>query len=60
MSQSEENLERQKRRHKGPLIGYIVIALFVAGAVLWWVFSDEPGAQTLEDEPAAATAPDAD
>ncbi len=59
MSQSEHNLERQKRRHKGPLIGYIVIALFVVGAVLWWVFSDVPGAQTLE-EPAAATETEAD
>lgn len=60
MSHSENNLESQKRRHKGPLIGYTVIGLFVVGAVVWWAFSNEPGPQSLEDVPPAATAPAAD
>lgn len=38
MSHSENNLDRQKKRHKGPLIGiavvivFAVVAIFILGA----------------------------
>ncbi|MCE6961664.1 hypothetical protein LAZ40_21770 [Cereibacter sphaeroides] len=37
MSASENNLEKQKRRHRGPLIGIIVVVVFALGLLLWWV-----------------------
>lgn len=57
MSHSENNLESQKRRHKGPLIGYIAIAIFVSAAVIWWATSDARGPQTLDDAPPVVDAP---
>ncbi|MFU8864653.1 MAG: hypothetical protein ACNA7O_12125 [Rhodobacterales bacterium] len=37
MSHSENNMERQKRRHKGPLIGFSVLGIFVVGLIVWWL-----------------------
>lgn len=35
MSAPQTNLEKQKRRHRGPLIGITLGLLFVAGIFLW-------------------------
>ena len=40
MSHSENNVDRQVKRHKGPLIGFVVIAVFVAGLLVWWLGSE--------------------
>lgn len=36
MSQPEPDLERQKRRHAGPLIGITAVLIFVAIILTWW------------------------
>ncbi|MDF1707661.1 MAG: hypothetical protein P1U72_06170 [Paracoccaceae bacterium] len=37
MSQSERDLDRQVKRHKGPLLGYLAIFIFAAIISLWWL-----------------------
>ena len=54
MSHSENDIERQKRRHKGPLIGYVVGAVFVLATVIWWGTSEMRGPQVLPDDAAPA------
>ncbi|WP_136683713.1 hypothetical protein [Falsirhodobacter xinxiangensis] len=36
MSQPESDLDRQKRRHAGPLIGITAVLIFVAIILTWW------------------------
>ncbi|SFS05077.1 hypothetical protein [Yoonia litorea] len=51
MSASETNIEKQKTRHRGPLVGF-AFALFWAGALflgllIWTAYqSDEPTAES--------------
>lgn len=40
MSQPEPDLERQKRRHAGPLIGITAVLAFVAIIFVWWFGSE--------------------
>ena len=54
MSHSENDIEGQKRRHKGPLIGYAVLAVFVRAVIMWWGGSAMRGSQALPDETAPA------
>lgn len=54
MSHSENDIEGQKRRHKGPLIGYVVIAVFIVAVVIWWSTSEMRGPQVLPDDAAPA------
>ncbi len=37
MSHSENNMDRQVKRHKGPLFGFIAIIVFVAVLLVWWL-----------------------
>ncbi len=37
MSQPEEDLTRQVRRHRGPILGFGIVVLIVLGFFLWWV-----------------------
>ena len=37
MSAPQTNIEKQKRRHRGPLVGMIVVVLAVTLGYLWWV-----------------------
>ena len=39
MSAPKTNIEKQKRRHIGPLVG-IALALLVAGALLFWLLGN--------------------
>ncbi|MDR7125053.1 hypothetical protein [Pseudotabrizicola sp. 4114] len=47
MSAPQTNIEKQKRRHRGPLIGMIVVVLAVGLGYLWWV-----GYEVAESDPA--------
>lgn len=37
MSHPQTNLETQKRRHKGPLIGMAAVLIFAGGLFVWWL-----------------------
>lgn len=37
MSPPDTNLEKQKRRHRGPLIGMGVVAVFGFALILYWI-----------------------
>ncbi|WP_323766140.1 hypothetical protein [Marinovum sp.] len=46
MSSPDTNLNKQKRRHRGPLIGMAIAAVFGIGLILFWigeVFVTAPG-----------------
>ncbi len=36
MSASDNDIEKQKRRHRGPLIGIAVVVIFALGYMVWW------------------------
>lgn len=63
MSHSENDIDRQVKRHKGPLIGFIAIGVFVAAILVWWlsgVLQSAPDAATAdapEDAALSITAP---
>jgi hypothetical protein len=42
MSAPEVNIEKQKRRHRGPLIGMAVVVLFVVALILYWPSEETP------------------
>lgn len=46
MSAPQTNLEKQRRRHRGPLIGMALVAVFGVGLIAYWLFEE------------AATSPD--
>lgn len=60
MSHSENNVDRQVTRHKGPLYGMIAVVAFVAVLLVWWLGTevDEAPALQSNDAPAVQTAPD--
>lgn len=38
MSAPHTNVKKQRRRHKGPLIGLGLVVLFGVGLILYWIF----------------------
>lgn len=40
MSAPNTNLEKERRRHRGPLIGMLLGVVFVLGLLLFWLGSD--------------------
>lgn len=38
MSSPDTNVEKQKQRHRGPLVGMAIAAIFGIGLILLWVF----------------------
>lgn len=40
MSAPRTNIENQKRRHIGPLIGMALVVIFGAGIILYWQFEE--------------------
>jgi hypothetical protein len=40
MSAPRTNLETEKRRHMGPLIGMAVVVIFGVGLILYWLFQE--------------------
>jgi hypothetical protein len=55
MSHSENNMNRQVKRHKGPLLGFIAIIVFVAVLLVWWLGVEVEDAQD-PSEPLDGTA----
>ncbi len=61
MSAPQTNLEKQKRRHKGPLIGMAAVVLFGVGLIGYWLIeesamSENPvGSDTEQDGGTAPT-----
>lgn len=48
MTPPDTNLQKEKRRHRGPLIGMAIVVVFAAGLILFWVaesffYSPGPG-----------------
>jgi hypothetical protein len=55
MSAPKTNIETQKRRHIGPLIGMALVVIFGGGIILWWQLEeaaqgDSPGSD-ISDSP---------
>jgi hypothetical protein len=53
MSAPKTNIETQKRRHIGPLIGMALVVFFGVGLILYWQFEeaaqgDSPGADVTD------------
>ena len=40
MSAPQTNIEKQKRWHRGPLIGMAVVAIFGVGMVFFWMMDE--------------------
>jgi hypothetical protein len=40
MSAPRTNLETEKRRHKGPLIGMALVVIFGVGLIVYWQFEE--------------------
>ncbi|WP_019954102.1 hypothetical protein [Yoonia vestfoldensis] len=59
MSHSEDNMDRQVKRHKGPLVGFIAIIAFVAVLLVWWLGGEVEQAQdtTAPGDGTATSAP---
>ncbi|ARU00282.1 hypothetical protein [Yoonia vestfoldensis] len=57
MSHSENNMNRQVKRHRGPLIGFIALGAFVAILLVWWLGGVVTDAQDATDAQAPATDP---
>lgn len=47
MSAPQTNLERQKQRHRGPLIGISIVLLFVLLFVFFWSGAKPPPADAV-------------
>lgn len=63
MSSPRTNLERDKRRHIGPLIGTAVVTIFAVLLIIYWLFEEvqesDPAAPIGEqDMPASPLPPD--
>ena len=38
MSAPQTNIKKQRRRHKGPLVGLTLVVIFGVGLILYWIF----------------------
>jgi hypothetical protein len=58
MSAPEPDMNRQVKRHKGPLLGFIAILVFVSVLIVWWLGReiDEAEAPAGPDAPLDGTA----
>lgn len=55
MSHTENNVDRQVKRHKGPLFGMIAVVAFAAVLLFWWLGSEVEEAPGEPETPAAAS-----
>ena len=58
MTPPDTNLHRQKKRHRGPLIGIALVVLFGLVIIFYWIGEEAffaPGPDTAAEDPAAAT-----
>tara|TARA_R110002049_G_scaffold10127_3_gene50446 strand:+ start:154811 stop:155062 length:252 start_codon:yes stop_codon:yes gene_type:complete len=54
MSSPDTNLDKQKRRHAGPLIGMAVVTVLAIAIIVYWVGEEvatapENGAETVQE-----------
>lgn len=59
MSAPQTNIEKQKRWHRGPLIGMAVVAIFGVGMIFFWLMHEASNGDspTKSPEGGAVTAP---
>ena len=63
MSAPQTNIDKQKRRHRGPLVGMAVVVTFVGLLLFWWLGQEasqndvNPGAQALPEGTPTDVAP---
>ncbi|MFN3845595.1 MAG: hypothetical protein ACK4RZ_07210 [Paracoccaceae bacterium] len=53
MSAPQTNIEKQQRRHRGPLIGMAVLVVVVLLGLVWWLGQEAAGS----DQPQGAGVP---
>lgn len=49
MSPPDTNLEKQKRRHRGPLIGMGIVVVFAVALILYWIAELVVTAPTVDE-----------
>lgn len=49
MSPPERDIERQKRRHRGPLIGSAAVVIFALALLAWWLAHEVSEGQDPRD-----------
>lgn len=52
MSAPQTNLETQKRRHRGPLIGSALVVIFGVGLIAYWILEESAVAENPVGSPA--------
>lgn len=57
MSAPQTNIEKQKRRHRGPLIGMALAVVFGVGLILYWLLDEAAEGQSPLDAEPAVTVP---
>ena len=60
MSAPQTNLDKQGRRHRGPLVGMAIVVVFAVGLMFIWLMDESSGGQTPDDTaatPEAAATP---
>ena len=60
MSAPQTNIEKQKRWHRGPLIGMALVVIFGVGLIFFWLLresADGVPLGTVEDEQQEAAPP---
>ena len=60
MSAPNTNLDTQKRRHIGPILGMLAVVVFAVGLLVWWLADESAEAPGPDPEAAAGTAASAD
>ncbi|SMH57518.1 hypothetical protein [Maritimibacter sp. HL-12] len=58
MTPPDTNLKKQKRRHRFPLVGMAIIAVFAIGVIIYWILEEVATAPGPQDESEAATPAD--
>jgi hypothetical protein len=55
MSAPQTNIEKQRRRHRGPLIGMALVVVFGVLLITWWLFEEASQASNTTPTPAVST-----
>lgn len=55
MSAPHTNIEKQKRRHRGPLIGMAAVVAFVGAIFLYWLVYEARNAASPDTDPSLPT-----
>lgn len=53
MSAPQTNIEKQRRRHRGPLIGMALVVVFGVLLITWWLFEEASQAASPSEGTAA-------